>query len=122
MVFVYYFVTITCDIFEYFFQLGDIIAPSINGLGHLIRYPCGCGEQTMMYLAPNIYVIQYLQSTHQLSLDMRRKAITNINIGKLLNGCIPISVWSSDEYAKKQFVPHMHISFSPNRSRMLKNE
>lgn len=76
----------------------------------------------MMYLAPNIYVIQYLQSTHQLSLDMRRKAITNINIGKLLNGCIPISVWSSDEYAKKQFVPHMHISFSPNRSRMLKNE
>lgn len=72
-----------CDMSDYFSYLGDIIAPSIDGLGHLIRSPCGCGEQTMMYLAPNIYVIQYLQSTQQLSSDMRRKAITNINIGKL---------------------------------------
>lgn len=60
---------------------GDILAPSINGLGHLIRSPCGCGEQTMMFLAPNIYVLHYLKSTHQLSQGMKRAAITNINIG-----------------------------------------
>ncbi|XP_065943931.1 CD109 antigen-like [Magallana gigas] len=60
---------------------GDILAPSINGLDHLIRSPCGCGEQTMMFLAPNIYVIHYLKSTKQLSTDMKRKAVTNINSG-----------------------------------------
>lgn len=75
---------IICIIFwgyVYLFLLGDILAPSINGLGHLIRSPCGCGEQTMMYLAPNIYVLHYLKSTHQLSQEMRRAAVTNINIG-----------------------------------------
>ncbi|XP_062608648.1 CD109 antigen-like [Saccostrea cucullata] len=60
---------------------GDIMAPTIGGLGHLIRTPCGCGEQTMMYLAPNIYVIHYLKSTNQLSADVRTKIVTNINRG-----------------------------------------
>lgn len=35
----------------------------------------------MMFLAPNIYVIHYLKSTKQLSTDMKRKAVTNINSG-----------------------------------------
>lgn len=71
---------------------GDILAPSINGLDHLIRSPCGCGEQTMMFLAPNIYVIHYLKSTKQLSKDMKRKAVTNINTGTYFFLCDEITI------------------------------
>ncbi|XP_062578542.1 CD109 antigen-like [Saccostrea cucullata] len=60
---------------------GDIMAPTISGLGHLIRRPCGCGEQTMMFLAPNIYVIHYLRSTNQLSAGVKTRIVTNINRG-----------------------------------------
>nr|XP_022297412.1 CD109 antigen-like [Crassostrea virginica] len=60
---------------------GDIVAPSLKGLNKLIRLPCGCGEQTMVYLAPNIYVLQYLKTTKQLSAEMRNDLITKINIG-----------------------------------------
>lgn len=53
---------------------------------------------------------------------MRRKVIININIGKFLNGCIFISVWSFDEYVKQQFVLYVYIFFIFNRFRMFKNE
>lgn len=79
-------------IYKIFHILGDIVAPSLEGLGHLIRRPCGCGEQTMMYLAPNVYVIQYLKTTQQLSTDIRRKVITNINIGTVYSYNVIISV------------------------------
>ncbi|KAK3100407.1 hypothetical protein FSP39_019395 [Pinctada imbricata] len=61
---------------------GDIIAPSMQGLESLIRMPTGCGEQTMMYLAPNIYVLQYLIATNQITEAIRATAIERINKGK----------------------------------------
>ncbi|KAK3100462.1 hypothetical protein FSP39_020445 [Pinctada imbricata] len=65
----------------YFTVTGDVMAQSIQGLESLIRLPCGCGEQTMMYLAPNIYVLNYLHATKQLKDDFERKALSYINKG-----------------------------------------
>ncbi|XP_029281676.1 LOW QUALITY PROTEIN: CD109 antigen [Cottoperca gobio] len=45
--------------------VGDILGPSISGLGSLIRLPYGCGEQNMINFAPNIYVLQYLSAVGQ---------------------------------------------------------
>lgn len=36
--------------------------------------PYGCGEQNMALLAPNIYILQYLKSTEQLTDAILKKA------------------------------------------------
>eukprot|EP00057_Strongylocentrotus_purpuratus_P019167 XP_011673641.1 PREDICTED: alpha-2-macroglobulin-like protein 1 [Strongylocentrotus purpuratus] len=40
--------------------LGTASTDPIGGLDHLVRQPRGCGEQTMIYLAPTLFVYQYL--------------------------------------------------------------
>ncbi|KAM9003740.1 CD109 antigen [Sarcophilus harrisii] len=55
--------------------VGDILGPSINGLESLIRMPYGCGEQNMINFAPNIYVLNYLTNTRQLTNNVKDKAI-----------------------------------------------
>ena len=54
------------------FALGNLLGPVVNttiegGLEKFFRQPTGCGEQTMIYLAPNVYVLEYLMNTNQLS-------------------------------------------------------
>lgn len=51
------------------------MGPSLQGLDSLLRLPTGCGEQTMLSFAPNIYVLQYLTSTDQLTPEMNEKAL-----------------------------------------------
>lgn len=55
-----------------FSLLGNLLGPVVNttiegGLEKFFRQPTGCGEQTMIYLAPNVYVLEYLMNTKQLS-------------------------------------------------------
>lgn len=54
------------------FASGNLLGPVVNttiegGLERFFRQPTGCGEQTMIYLAPNVYVLKYLMNTKQLS-------------------------------------------------------
>ena len=32
-----------------------------NNIGSLVRAPRGCGEQTMILLAPNVFVLRYME-------------------------------------------------------------
>ncbi|XP_074093432.1 CD109 antigen isoform X2 [Macrotis lagotis] len=61
--------------------VGDILGPSINGLESLIRMPYGCGEQNMINFAPNIYVLNYLTNTRQLTDKVKDKAISFMRQG-----------------------------------------
>uniref|UniRef100_A0A673AWP2 CD109 molecule n=1 Tax=Sphaeramia orbicularis TaxID=375764 RepID=A0A673AWP2_9TELE len=61
--------------------MGDILGPSISGLDSLIQIPYGCGEQNMINLAPNIYVLQYLKATDQADPDTTNKAIAYMTQG-----------------------------------------
>eukprot|EP00927_Polykrikos_kofoidii_P021737 TRINITY_DN20493_c0_g1_i2.p1 TRINITY_DN20493_c0_g1~~TRINITY_DN20493_c0_g1_i2.p1 ORF type:complete len:1003 (+),score=144.98 TRINITY_DN20493_c0_g1_i2:405-3413(+) len=61
--------------------VGDILGSAMTNLDHLVRVPTGCGEQTMLGLAPNVYVGTYLQSGGRLGASMRSKIVKNINIG-----------------------------------------
>jgi len=46
-----------------------------NGLANLIKLPTGCGEQTMIKMAPLVYVLRYLYSTKNgVTADVERKA------------------------------------------------
>ncbi|KAM5165172.1 CD109 antigen-like [Mantella aurantiaca] len=60
---------------------GNLLVPSIDGLESLIQMPCGCGEQNMIYLAPDIYVLQYLEATNQATDYIKARAIENIQQG-----------------------------------------
>ncbi|TDH00772.1 hypothetical protein EPR50_G00191930 [Perca flavescens] len=61
--------------------VGDILGPSISGLGSLIQMPYGCGEQNMINFAPNIYVLQYLSAVGQADTETKERAT-----GYMMNG------------------------------------
>lgn len=47
--------------------------------------PYGCGEQTMMSLSPNVYVLDYLMNTNQLTGANEEKAYRFIQYGRPTN-------------------------------------
>ena len=65
---------------------GDILGPSIGGLDSLIQLPAGCGEQNMINLAPNIYVLQYLNATGQADQDTVDRAVDYMMKGRTRAG------------------------------------
>lgn len=52
-----------------------------QGLSGLVQMPMGCGEQNMILFTPNIYVVQYLESTDQLQPAIQRTAISYMKSG-----------------------------------------
>ncbi|XP_058601063.1 alpha-2-macroglobulin [Onychostoma macrolepis] len=54
--------------------LGDILGRALNNLHGLLRMPYGCGEQNIAVLSPNIYILQYLENTEQLTSAIRERA------------------------------------------------
>lgn len=53
-----------------------------GGLENLLRMPMGCGEQTMMFLAPNVYVLRYLIKTGQVTAEIESRAYALIQSGE----------------------------------------
>ncbi|KAM6959235.1 alpha-2-macroglobulin [Aplochiton taeniatus] len=54
--------------------LGDLMGRAMKNLDSLLAMPYGCGEQNMVLFAPNIYILNYLQSTRQLTKEIKDKA------------------------------------------------
>uniref|UniRef100_A0A6I8RSP3 Alpha-macroglobulin-like TED domain-containing protein n=1 Tax=Xenopus tropicalis TaxID=8364 RepID=A0A6I8RSP3_XENTR len=54
--------------------LGDLMGTAMQNLDRLLAMPYGCGEQNMVLFAPNIFILQYLTKTHQLSPEIQSKA------------------------------------------------
>jgi len=59
----------------------SLVAQSINGVEDLLGMPYGCGEQNMIFLAPDIEVLRYLDSTGQLTPEVRAKVEHFITVG-----------------------------------------
>ncbi|XP_053235636.1 alpha-2-macroglobulin-like [Podarcis raffonei] len=55
--------------------LGDIMGTAIENIHQLLQLPYGCGEQNMARFVPNIYILQYLNNTGQLTEEVKSKAI-----------------------------------------------
>ncbi|KAM6987441.1 alpha-2-macroglobulin-like [Tautogolabrus adspersus] len=54
--------------------LGDILGRALKNLDGLLQMPYGSGEQNMALLAPNIYILEYLKNTQQLTYAIKEKA------------------------------------------------
>ncbi|XP_057559019.1 pregnancy zone protein-like [Hippopotamus amphibius kiboko] len=61
--------------------LGDILGSAMQNLQNLLQMPYGCGEQNMVLFAPNIYVLNYLNETGQLTEKIKSKAISYLISG-----------------------------------------
>ena len=59
------------------------MGPAVNNLDSLLAMPYGCGEQNMIKFAPNIYIMDYLQETGQLTREIEAKAIGYMESGIL---------------------------------------
>ncbi|KAK1341412.1 hypothetical protein QTO34_017818 [Cnephaeus nilssonii] len=64
-----------------FSVLGDILGSAMQNTQNLLQMPYGCGEQNMVLFAPNIYVLNYLNETQQLTSEIKSKAITYLVSG-----------------------------------------
>lgn len=56
----------------------------MQNLQNLLRMPYGCGEQNMVLFTPNIYVLNYLNETGQLTEKIKSKAISYLISGERL--------------------------------------
>ncbi|XP_053479917.1 alpha-2-macroglobulin-like protein 1 [Ictalurus furcatus] len=61
--------------------LGDLMGRALQNLASLLEMPYGCGEQNMLRFAPNIFILQYLESTNQLTPQIRSTALTYLVSG-----------------------------------------
>ncbi|XP_051011255.1 alpha-2-macroglobulin-like [Acomys russatus] len=61
--------------------LGDILGSAMQNTQDLLKMPYGCGEQNMVLFAPNIYVLDYLNETQQLTEEIKTKAIDYLSTG-----------------------------------------
>ncbi|XP_032446213.1 alpha-2-macroglobulin-like isoform X1 [Xiphophorus hellerii] len=61
--------------------LGDILGRALQNLDGLLQMPYGCGEQNMALLAPNIYILEYLEKSNQLTPAIKEKASNFLSSG-----------------------------------------
>ncbi|KAL1004891.1 hypothetical protein UPYG_G00051880 [Umbra pygmaea] len=61
--------------------LGDIMGRALKNLDGLLKMPYGCGEQNIALLAPNIYILEYLKDTEQLTPAILEKATEFLTSG-----------------------------------------
>ncbi|XP_015250542.1 PREDICTED: pregnancy zone protein-like [Cyprinodon variegatus] len=54
--------------------LGDLMGRALQNLDKLLAMPYGCGEQNMLLFAPNIFILNYLKSSGQLTDAILQKA------------------------------------------------
>jgi len=59
----------------------SLVAQSINGVEDLLNMPYGCGEQNMIFFAPDVEILRYLDATGQLTPEIRAKAEYFITTG-----------------------------------------
>ncbi|RPI22541.1 MAG: hypothetical protein EHM61_22030 [Acidobacteria bacterium] len=57
------------------------VGQSMQGVSDLLGMPYGCGEQNMIFLAPDVEILRYLNEIGELAPEIRAKAEYYINVG-----------------------------------------
>ena len=76
------------------------MGPTVNGLDKLLRMPTGCGEQTMIGFAPDVFITNYLTATNQLTSDIEEKAHNYMEKGDIFISCVRM-VTNTSTYTQK---------------------
>ncbi len=59
----------------------SLVGQVISGVEDLLGMPYGCGEQNMMFMAPDLEILRYLDATDQLVPEVRAKAELYLTTG-----------------------------------------
>nr|ATP14108.1 complement C3-2 isoform [Sinonovacula constricta] len=59
----------------------EVVSILVNGVEKLFIQPMGCGEQTVIRLAPNVYAMEYLKNTGQVTSDIETRGHQFIQSG-----------------------------------------
>nr|ANI85912.1 complement component C3 [Sinonovacula constricta] len=51
----------------------DVVSVLVNGVENLFVEPMGCGEQTVLRLAPNVYAMEYLKNVGKVTNEIETK-------------------------------------------------
>ncbi|ESO03843.1 hypothetical protein HELRODRAFT_172868 [Helobdella robusta] len=62
-------------------KVSDIIGSAMNNIGDLLKMPYGCGEQNLLHLVPDVYLLKYFTETGRLTQEFDQKAKNFINDG-----------------------------------------
>jgi hypothetical protein len=54
---------------------------TLNDVDGLIRQPKGCGEQTMLFMAPTLFTLKYLNSADKLNGDLKHRGLKYLKEG-----------------------------------------
>ncbi|NXB88277.1 OVOS protein, partial [Vidua chalybeata] len=65
----------------YFSVIGDILGTALRNIDNLLHMPYGCGEQNMALFTPNIYALDYLNKTGQLTEEIRIRGTGYLSTG-----------------------------------------
>ncbi|ESO03845.1 hypothetical protein HELRODRAFT_191785 [Helobdella robusta] len=57
-----------------FSVVGDIIGSALNNIDNLLKMPYGCGEQNLLHLVPDVFLLEYLTKSGQLTNEFDQKA------------------------------------------------
>ncbi|GAB1607029.1 complement component C3 [Argonauta hians] len=63
--------------------LGSTVQTTLKEPEKLLAKPYGCGEQTMIFLAPCVYILKYLNDTSQVTPEIYENATRFIRLGLL---------------------------------------
>ncbi|KAM4605890.1 alpha-2-macroglobulin-like protein 1, partial [Discoglossus pictus] len=61
--------------------VGDMLGAALEGIDVLLELPRACGEQNMLRLAPNIYVMDYLEKTNQMTEAIKTRGLDYMMTG-----------------------------------------
>jgi len=61
------------------------LGTALRNMENLLHMPYGCGEQNMALFTPNIYVLDYLNKTGQLTEEIRVKSTGYLTTGDSLS-------------------------------------
>jgi CD109 antigen len=57
------------------------VAQTMSGVSDLLGMPYGCGEQNMIFLAPDLEILKYLREIGELSVEIRAEAEYYVTVG-----------------------------------------
>lgn len=72
---------------------------AMKNLDRLLAMPYGCGEQNMVLFAPNIFILNYLKSTSQLTPEILDRATRFLESGEQTKS---LNFLSSTKYSFEQ--------------------
>ncbi|XP_076367975.1 LOW QUALITY PROTEIN: venom factor-like [Tachypleus tridentatus] len=62
-------------------RFGPVVETALENTEKLIQQPRGCGEQTMLFMAPTLYTVKYLKVTGQLNAETEKNGYKFIRDG-----------------------------------------